>query len=233
MKKLLISLVLVCLLFAGFTFLKNRVDESQNANKSNGSQNDIDKSRYPIDEPSSLWVVVNKKRPLPNTFVPKNLVDAGNGELLRQDAKAALSKLVSAAAKNGVELKIVSAYRSFEAQTNIYSGYVAQDGQAADAYSARAGHSEHQTGLGVDLGNSSGECDLDACFGDTSGGKWLAANAHKYGFIIRYQKGKENITGYQAEPWHLRYVGNGLATQLKATNQTMEEFFGLPAAPNY
>jgi D-alanyl-D-alanine carboxypeptidase len=110
----------------------------------------------------------------------------------------------------------------------LYNGYVAKDGQAAaDRYSAKPGTSEHQTGLAMDVCLANSGCSLEQAFGDTPAGKWVAANAHKYGFIVRYLPGKDAITGYEYEPWHLRYVGIELATELQRNNKTMEEFFGL------
>lgn len=187
----------------------------------------FDKNKYSVDDPSSIWVVVNKKRPLPAGYAPNDL----SGQL-RGEVSAKLSELITAAKNAGVNYKIISGYRSYGAQSGVYNSYVQKDGAAkADTYSARPGHSEHQTGLAADLGT--GQCDLEICFGDTAGGRWLAENAHKYGFIISYPTGKETITGYQYEPWHTRYVGTELASELKKQGQTMQEFFGLPAAPNY
>jgi zinc D-Ala-D-Ala carboxypeptidase len=141
-----------------------------------------------------------------------------------------LKKMFEAAANDGVELVFGSGYRSYELQKQFYDSYVAQDGQeAADRYSARPGTSEHQTGLTVDITSPSGQCHLEICFEDMPEGQWLKANAHTYGFIIRYLDGKEHITGYQYEPWHLRYVGEDLATELHDSGETMEEFFGLYA----
>lgn len=194
-----------------------------------GSKNseEFDKSQHSLEDPGSIWVVVNKKRPLPDSYAPNDL----DGDIRREPAKK-LEELLKAAQNDGYSLYRISGFRSQENQTLTYNSYVSRDGQAqADTYSARPRHSEHQTGLAIDLG--SGTCDLEACFGHTSAGKWLASNAHKYGFIIRYLKGKENITGYQYEPWHLRYVGIDLATELHKSGQTMEEFFNLPPAPNY
>lgn len=192
----------------------------------------FDKNRYPLDEPSSIWVVINKQRPLPATFVPA-LTDV-RGASLQPETAQAVERLIRAASDSQVSLRIISAYRSYDSQKSVYSSYVQKDGQAAaDTYSARPGHSEHQTGLAVDLGNGSGHCDLETCFATTAGGVWLAANAHTYGFTIRYPEDKTNVTGYQYEPWHIRYVGVDLANELRAKNQVMEEFFGLPAAPSY
>ena len=110
----------------------------------------------------------------------------------------------------------------------FYDAYAARDGQAAaDRYSARPGTSEHQTGLSFDVTAADGSCHLEVCFENTPEGLWVAENAHLFGFVIRYPEGKENITGYQYEPWHLRYVGPALAEQLHDTGQTLEEFFDL------
>lgn len=189
---------------------------------------EFDKTKYSIDDPTSIWVVVNKKRPLPNEYAPKDLSEYG----LRAEASDALSNLLSAANKEGMAMRILSAYRSQSTQARTYNAYVAKDGEAkADTYSARPRYSEHQTGWAADLGN--GNCDLEICFGTTTAGKWLKANAASFGFIIRYPDGKTPITGYQYEPWHVRYVGKELASELQKTGQTLEEFFGLPPAPTY
>lgn len=193
----------------------------------------FDKNRYPTDKSDSPWVVVNKQLPLLPSYVPTGLKDV-RGAQLQAQAAADLEQLITAATQNNVVLRTISGYRSFDTQKALYDNYVKKDGQAkADTYSARAGHSEHQTGLAIDLGNGSGQCDLDICFATTAGGQWLANNAHTYGFIIRYPEAKTAITGFQYEPWHIRYVGVDLANELRAKKQTMEEFFSLPAAPNY
>ena len=193
----------------------------------------FNKKLYSTDSPESLWVVVNKKRPLPAGFAPKDLTIIG-GTSLQAEANKQAKQLIEDAKKDQVTLKVISGYRSYQTQKNLYASYVSKDGQAAaDSYSARAGHSEHQTGLAADLGNASGACDLKICFETTAGGKWLAAHVYEYGFIISYAKGKEALTGYQFEPWHIRYIGKELAAELRRTGQTMEEFFGLASAPGY
>lgn len=216
----------------------NPTSQSQSAPKTTEQKtaNTVEETAAPpqfsLDEPSSIWMVVNKHRPLPSTYTPDNLIAAGNGHVLRSDAADALKQLLSAANTNGFNLRTLSGYRSYTNQASVYNGYVKRDGQAlADTYSARPGHSEHQTGLAVDLGN--GTCDLEICFGTTAAGKWLAAHAHEYGFIIRYPNGKTSVTGYQYEPWHLRYVGTDLSKKVYGSGKTLEEYFGLPAAPNY
>lgn len=159
--------------------------------------------------------------------MPAGLTSYG-GISLRSEAAAAIANLVSAAAGSGHTLKMISGYRSYASQSTIYNNYVAQDGQAAaDTYSARPGFSEHQTGLAVDVGN--GICDLEICFGDTAAGKWVATNAQNYGFIVRYPQGKEAETGYQYEPWHLRYLGIDNAKSIYASGKTMDQYYGIAA----
>ena len=154
-------------------------------------------------------LIVNKKYSLPATYNPG--VD--------KTANNALTKLQQAAKNEGHNIPLLSGFRSYSRQQTLYNNYVARDGQAkADTYSARPGHSEHQTGLAFDVGA------LDDNYGNTIAGKWLKENCHKYGFIIRYPKGKESITGYQYEPWHIRYVGVEHATNIMTKNLTLEEY---------
>jgi D-alanyl-D-alanine carboxypeptidase len=210
---------------------------------STGQQAAFDKSRYPTDSASSPWVVVNKGRVLPSDYTPKNLVtpdvplrlSATTGEMhVRQDTAAALATMFAAAKDQGVDLMLASGYRSYADQSAVYSAYVAQSGVAkADTFSARPGHSEHQTGLAADIEPTSRTCEVDQCFENTKEGQWLATNAYKFGFVIRYQKSTQELTGYEYEPWHVRYVGGDLASQLHGSNQTLEQFFGLPAYTTY
>lgn len=203
----------------------------------------FDTNQYSVNDPASLWAVVNKGRALPSDYVPADLVvpnvdlseSAGFDNMhLRKDVAVALEKLTSVASDEGVKLMLVSGYRSYTTQQSVYNGYVSSQGKAyADATSAQPGHSEHQTGLAADLGAASGKCQLDACFGNTAEGKWLAANAYKYGFIVRYPKGKTDVTGYAYEPWHLRYLGVDLAAQISNTGQTLEQFFVLTTYTDY
>jgi D-alanyl-D-alanine carboxypeptidase len=188
-------------------------------------------SQWPVHltaaEATAITVDVNKKHKLPDTYVPAGLTYYA-GVQLRSETVAALTDLVNAAAANGYNLKLISGYRSFASQTTVYNNYVAQDGQAAaDTYSARPGYSEHQTGLAADVGN--GTCDLETCFGDTTAGKWIAINAQNYGFIIRYPQGKEADTGYQYEPWHLRFVGGDTARAIYNSGKTLDQYYGIAA----
>lgn len=195
--------------------------------------------QYSIDDPTSLWVIANKLRPLnPLDYVPPDLVelDIPGGGLLRAEAVGPLQEMLAAyTAETGQTMRSISSFRSYGTQVNVYAGWVSSLGQeAADLTSARPGHSEHQTGWTMDMGSVPAQCDLDQCFGSTSQGAWLAANAWRYGFIIRYPDGYTPITGYEYEPWHIRYVGVALATEMHTTGvATLEEMFGLPAAPDY
>ncbi len=160
-------------------------------------------------------LIANKSYALPDTFAPG----------IDSEANNALYIMMNDAAKEGISLWVVSAYRGYWDQYVIYNNYVARDGQAeADRYSARPGHSEHQSGLAFDLNS------LYQSFGETAEGIWLAANCHRYGFIIRYPKEKEHITGYMYEPWHVRYVGVDMAQKITESGLCMEEFFGITSA---
>lgn len=196
----------------------------------------------PLDDPERAWAVVNKLRPYdPIDFAPADLVAPDGvrslGETsLRADAAAALSAMVQAAAADGVgEIGLESAYRSYATQRNTYSGHVADRGQAgADLVSARPGFSEHQSGLGVDVVPCDGSC---ATIDDLAGspqGEWVASTSWQHGWIVRYTEGDTDVTGYAPEPWHLRYIGPELARAYHEGGwRTLEEFFGLPAAPGY
>lgn len=191
------------------------------------------KSTWPVNisqqVASSSTVVVNKKHKLPDTYIPSPLVSIG-GVQLRQDAKSAMDDLLAAASVAGYSLKILSGYRSYSYQANLYDSYVARDGKiAADTYSARPGFSEHQLGLAGDVGNSNGSCDLETCFGDSAAGKWIASNAQNYGFIVRYPRGKELETGYQYEPWHLRYLGIDIAKSVYSSGETLDQYYNITA----
>jgi D-alanyl-D-alanine carboxypeptidase len=257
----LLTLVLA-VIAAVFVFKRQAVapdptlNRSQRSNQKTGPAGEVkseavkatppafDKQRYSTDDPASPWVVANKLRPLkpadyaPQTAAPdiKLRLGAGQPEMrLAEPARTALGQLAQAAAKQGLTLMLASGYRPYNMQVSVYNNEVSKYGQAqADRQSARPGHSEHQTGLAADLAPANGNCMIEECFGSLPEGKWLAAHAHEHGFIIRYPQGKEAVTGYLYEPWHLRYVGPELAAEMIAKNiTTLEEFFGLAAAPNY
>lgn len=159
-------------------------------------------------------LIANKSYSLPSTY--------GSG--LTSDTMIAFNEMKAAAANDGINIYIVSGFRSYSYQSNLYNNYVLSDGlENADTYSARPGHSEHQTGLAFDLNS------VDESFGSTKDGIWLSNNASKYGFILRYPKGKTNETGYIYEPWHFRYVGKTLASKLYNNGEwtTLESYFGI------
>ncbi|MEO8863332.1 MAG: M15 family metallopeptidase, partial [Candidatus Saccharimonadales bacterium] len=186
----------------------------------------------------------NKKHALsPISYAPEDLTTPnvplrvpGNESMsLRRDNASALERMFGGAKEDGLNLMLSSGYRTYSYQVNLYNGYVASKGQAwADNISARPGHSEHQTGLAADIEPTSKTCEIDACFGETPEGKWLASNAYKYGYIIRYPVDKVGITGYDYEPWHVRYVGVELSTEMHSTKvSTLEEFFNVSGGKNY
>lgn len=201
----------------------------------------FDKAARSVDDPASLWVVSDKLRPLdPVDYVPADLVTPDvthqNPPTLRAEAAAAVVAMFQAGEAEGAgAFQVQSAYRSYDTQVSVYAGWVQRLGQAqADAQSARPGFSEHQTGLALDISPVPLSCALQACFGDTPQGQWLAANAWRFGFLLRYPADKVAVTGFTFEPWHFRYVGVPLATEMHDTGvTTLEEFFGLPAAPDY
>ena len=173
-------------------------------------------------------LIVNKTYSLPSDYKPTNPNQAITTEkcnnCIDKDVMKAFKLMQSDATSIGLNIYISSGYRAYAYQERLYNNYSAVDGiEGADTYSARPGHSEHQTGLCFDLN------EIADSFADTDEGKWVNDNAHLYGFIIRYPKGKENITGYQYESWHLRYVGIDLATKLYNNGNwlTMEEYYGL------
>lgn len=141
---------------------------------------------------------------------------------LTDETMEAFSKMQEAAAKDGISLEIVSGFRSYEEQEVLYKKYTAENGQKeADTFSARPGYSEHQSGLAMDINNADfstvGSKDME----------WLAKHCTEYGFIIRFPKGKENITGYSYEPWHIRFVGKEIAKDIKKKNLCLEEYLGI------
>lgn len=184
-------------------------------------------------EPSSIKALVNKQYSLPEDYVPEDLVTVEvptvleNAEIrqLREPAADALKDMFDAAEEEDILLHARSGYRSYQTQVQLYSNYVSNHGEeAANRYSAKPGQSEHQTGLGMDVTSESVNFQLTEAFGETPEGQWVEENAHAFGYIIRYPEGKEDITGYQYEPWHLRYLGEDLATEVYESNLTYEEY---------
>ena len=175
-------------------------------------------------------LIVNKSYPLPKEFVPKNTYQTITNETgmcplcIDINAYNAFETMKKDAEKENLKLWIQSGYRTYSYQENIYNKYVEIDGKEnADIYSSRPGYSEHHTGLSFDINV------VNDSFIDTDEGKWVNDNAYKYGFIIRYPKGKEKYTGYKYEPWHLRYVGKDLAEKLYNDGDwiSLEEYFDI------
>lgn len=223
---------------------ENNGNTNNNGNNNNDGKKDddlemietfLDENNF-VTNSDSIEVVVNKERNLKETYVPDDLVKitdvptllaSPEVNQLRKPAAEALTKLIEAAKEElNIQLYARSGYRSYKTQEATYNGYVKSYGQAeADKFSAKAGQSEHQTGLAMDISSESVNFLLEESFGDTTEGKWVAENAHRFGFIIRYPKGKEDITGYQYEPWHLRYLGEDLAKKVYESGLTLEQYF--------
>lgn len=173
----------------------------------------------PYVEPEITYIdgilIANKTYALPSTYNPG--VDPVANEALQQ--------MFAAAKTEGLDLFVRSGFRSYQTQKSLYESYVKRDGQAAaDRYSARAGHSEHQTGLAFDINKA------NSSFAGSPEAIWLAENCHKYGFIIRYPEGKEAITGYIYEPWHVRYLGVETATAVYNSGLCLEEYLGITSS---
>jgi len=222
-------ILLLGALFVGYNMLKDKKGSTAVSKDTSQSETSTTQETYPVtysdNQATSITLVVNKKHKLPQSYAPSTVNIYGGS--LRSEASTALTSLFKAANSKGYTTKLVSGYRSYDRQEQVYNDYVAKDGQAqADTYSARPGFSEHQTGLAADVDDGSG-CSLQICFAETALGKWLVSNASSYGFIIRYEKGKESITGYQYEPWHLRYVGTDVAKKIVASGKTMDEYYGV------
>lgn len=183
-----------------------------------------------IAEPDRMIVLVNKYRQLPMEYEPCDLEricpEFADGELLlRHEARSAFETMCRCAVQDNIFLRAISTYRSYSYQKKVYDSKWQQTftleeyRKERDKVSARAGFSEHQTGLAVDIN------DLEQTFEATEEGKWLAAHAYRYGFILRYPKGKERITGYDFEPWHYRYLGSELAESVYFSKLTYDEYY--------
>lgn len=186
-----------------------------------------------VMDPSSIYALVNRAHTLDASYVPDDLVtievnyinDMEMVNQLRQEASDALTDLFEEANNVGYSLYAVSGYRSYEYQEELYDDFVATHGEEeAQRFSAPPGASEHQTGLSMDITSEDVAYGLVETFGETDDGVWVSENAHRFGFIIRYPYGKEDVTGYMYEPWHLRYVGKELANDIYESGLAYEEY---------
>ena len=233
----LIVVLSVCLLTGIALHMKDDDPAVISAVKNNGT---VSSSEEPVEVPeecadvNSYQYLVNKKTgELSADFVPGDLVDPENVEstggviTLRTEPAGKLEEMVKAAKDAGINLYVTTAYRSYKEQELEYSSVAALGEAAASASCEKAGFSEHQLGLAVDLTDNADVTKPDSSFAETEAGKWLKEHAHEYGFILRYPEGKEKITGYNFTPWHYRYVGIDEAKAMhdKDPNMTMEEYY--------
>lgn len=219
-------------------------EETQDASTSSDNSSDYSGSQYADSQSVSSKgfsiqtingityvdgvLIANKTYSLPSDFIPQDpevpVTSQRSTTSLDRTLMSAWRMMQADASSQGLNIYIASAYRSYSYQVNLYNSYVARDGKAAaDTYSSRPGNSEHQTGLCFDLNS------IDDSFGDTAEGRWVNDNCYKYGFCIRFPKGKDAYTGYQYESWHLRYVGKDLAEKLYNNGAwiSLEEYFGI------
>ncbi|MFD1361167.1 D-alanyl-D-alanine carboxypeptidase family protein [Lentibacillus salinarum] len=215
--------------------LQTSLDDNTPVNPGKGLD-EPDKDATAISNPHEILALVNKDYVLPDGFEPLKLVEPDvrfpfeeflPKKQMREVAAAALEDMFAAADDAGLDLFAQSGYRSFDRQDAIFASNVAEHGEeAANNFSAKPGESEHQTGLTMDVTSPDVNHQLIEEFGETDEGKWLKQHAAEYGFIIRYPEGKEEITQYQYEPWHLRYVGKAAATDIAEQGITLEEYLG-------
>lgn len=188
---------------------------------------------YDTTSDDSLYRIVNEDHPIGEEYVPDNLVTLDSSRItvsnvysLREDAYNDLLEMYDAASLAGLKMRIISGYRSYSEQVTLYEYYKKENGEAwAEEIDDKPGLSEHQLGLCVDIGIANGNCDLNACFADTSLYTWLKENAYKYGYIERYPENKQDITGVIYSPWHYRYIGKELAKKVYDSGLTLEEYF--------
>ncbi|WP_314078143.1 M15 family metallopeptidase [uncultured Granulicatella sp.] len=199
------------------TTTENKTETTQTTATAEQTSVATKQSNGEADLSLGIQMVVNKKHKLPADYNPGENPNAGKN----------VREIIKKMQELGFSISNqYSGFRSYEYQTKLYQNYVNKDGkEAADTYSARPGYSEHQTGLAFDILNGAGGL-LGENPQDEKAIEWLHSHAHEYGFIVRFQEGKEAITGYQAEAWHLRYVGD-IAEKIYTSNLTLEEYFGV------
>ncbi len=210
----------------------NSHDNPQN-NQNNGHQDNND-GRQPAENVDDILVLVNKRRYLDSSYKPSDLIvpdvkfsfdEEREKKYMRKEAAEALEELFGQAYEEGIYIFALSGYRSYSTQKWLFENKASEIGEEeANKIIARPGESEHQTGLAMDITSQSVQFDLKTRFGETEEGKWIKNNAHKFGFIIRYTKDKEDITGYNYEPWHIRYVGKKAAEEIYNRGIALEEY---------
>ena len=179
---------------------------------------------------SSIQKITNKNHPIDSGYVPANLtivnVNSNGTQYLRSEASSELVKMFAAAHKDGIDLYLVSGYRSYSQQLDLYNTYVSTDGKAlADSYDAIPGACEHQLGLAVDLSDGNRDHDIDDSFESTAAYQWLLKHSYEYGYILRFPRGKESITGIAYNPWSFRYIGVEEAKKVYDSGLTLEEYY--------
>lgn len=233
-KCLKIFIVIIAMIFC-IDILKNSIFKDIGVDSVNFIRN-IESRIGLIDDKSTFYnnknndlILVNKENSLSSDYKPDNLVKPNivfldssveEEKYMQQEAATALEELFQNAKQNNITLIGSSAYRSYQTQVNIYNKYYRQKGSSyTKQYVATPGESEHQTGLAIDVTNPS------RCFDKTSvEAQWIDNNAYKYGFILRYPENKEDVTGYNYEPWHIRYVGKDVAKKIYINSETLEEY---------
>lgn len=217
-------------------------EEDLNNNKQEKNEEDVNKETEneliikdaeELHEDSSITALVNKEYGLSEDYIPEDLVTVDvptvleNPEVkqLREEAATSLKEMFAEAEESGYYLHARSGYRSHDTQVQLFNNYAEEHGEEkANTYSAKPGHSEHQTGLVMDVTSESVNLELEESFGETEEGIWLSKHAHEFGFIIRYPENQEEITGYIYEPWHIRYLGVDVATVVYESGLTYEEY---------
>lgn len=243
----ILTIVLIFLVFSGFYFWlapyaeegvgesRTDMEREQASGDTSAEETFENKENQPeaADHSLDYLILVNKTHGLGQSYKPKDLKSVKYVckdrpeayQKLRKKAAKAFTRLSEAAGKEGKVIKLTTGFRPYEYQKILHKQYVQADGKKrAEQYSAKPGFSEHQTGLCADVSSPSVNYELVQKYGKTKEGKWLAKNAHKYGFIIRYPKDKEAVTGYEYEPWHIRYVGKAAAREIYRQEITLEEF---------
>lgn len=238
LKLALIILIGLVVVFFGvravmhFAFPASNTPPGQTASKDPENGGDGTDANKPVQNEEFL-LLVNKTHPLDENYKPDDLTaikyyaedrDAA-ARFMRKEAAEHFHTLVEAAKKDGHTIVMTTAYRSYGFQQVLWDNYVKKHGEAeANTFSAKPGQSEHQTGLCTDVSSPSVNYQLTTDYGKAEEGIWLAEHAHEYGFIIRFPLGKEDVTGYQYEPWHIRYVGQPAADEIYEKGITLEEY---------